>query len=255
MKEAKILLWDLETLPMTCATFSLYPDSINHQNIITDWSIISAAWKWLGKKTIYSSSILDDPKAFKKDVNNDLVVVKRLREILQDVDIIIGHNTKKFDQKKYNARLIYYGLEPLPSGIIQLDTLTEIKKIAAFSSNRLDYLGKHLTQSGKMETSSGLWLRVLKGDKKAVEEMIVYNKADVQKLEDLYLKIRPYIKHPHVSPEDRDYTCPRCGSDNLKYHCIRYTAAGVKKRQAQCGDCHGYSTFTYKNSAETPSTK
>lgn len=246
-KEAKILLYDIETLPMTTATFSLYPDSIQHDNILTDWSIISGAWKWLNKKTIYSSSILDDPKAFKKDVNNDLVVVKRLREIFQDVDILIGHNSKRFDTKKFNARLIYHGLEPLPSGIIQLDTLTEVRKVAAFSSNRLDYLGKHLLGDGKMETSRGLWLRVLKGDKKAVEEMLVYNKHDVKVLEDIYLRLRPYIKnHPTVSPEDKQYTCPKCGSDDLTQAKIRYTAAGVKKAQKQCNQCHGYSTYLFK---------
>jgi uncharacterized protein YprB with RNaseH-like and TPR domain len=179
-----------------------------------------------------------------------LVVVKRLREIFQDVDILIGHNSKRFDTKKLNARLMYHGLEPLPSGIIQLDTLTEIKKIAAFSSNRLDYLGKHLTNGGKKETSKGLWLRVLKGDKKAVEEMLVYNKQDVQVLEDVYLKIRPYIKqHPHIGVlhgENRQHSCQRCGSTNLKGNRERFTAAGVKKIQKQCGDCHGYSTFNYK---------
>lgn len=249
-KVPKILLWDIESLPLTTATFTLFPERIGHDNILTDCSLICAAWKELGKKTIYSSSILDNPKAFKQDVNNDLVVIKKLRDVMEDVDILIGHNSKKFDTKKLNARLIFYGLDPLPSGIIQLDTLSEVRKIANFTSNRLDYLGKHLLGSGKLETSKGLWLRVLKGEKKAVEEMLVYNKQDVKVLEDVYLKLRPYIKnHPNVGVlhgEDREDCCPACGSTELDKIRTRFTAAGVKKQQKQCTQCHAYSTHIFK---------
>lgn len=235
---------------MVAATFSLYPENIGHDNILSDWSVISACWKELNKPTIYSSTILDDKEAFKKDVNNDLVVVTKLRQVFEDADIIIGHNNKKYDTRKLNTRLIYWGLEPLPSGLQQVDTLQEIRKIAAFSSNRLDYLGKTLLGEGKMETSKGLWIRVLKGDKKAVKEMTEYCKQDVQLLEDLYLKILPYMKsHPHVGAlqgDDKNHTCQKCGSDQLTNKMTRYTAAGVKKIQQQCKACHGYTTFIYK---------
>jgi DNA polymerase elongation subunit (family B) len=245
-KPAKIILYDIETLPLTCAVFSLYQDSIGHHNILTDWSIISVCWKELGKKTIYSTSLLDDPKRFKKDVNDDLVVVKKMREIFEDADIIIGHNSKKFDTKKLNSRLIYHGLDPLPAGIQQVDTLTEVRKVAAFSSNRLDYLGKHLLDKGKTETTPGLWLRILKGDASAVKEMVLYNKNDVQLLEDLYLKILPYMKsHPNVaamSGDDRHTNCPKCGSDDLRKKMTKYTAAGVPRLQYQCAGCHSYFT-------------
>lgn len=249
-KSPKIILLDVETLPILAATFSLYPESINHDNIIQDWSLICVCWKYLDKPTIYSSSVLDDKEAFNEDVNNDIVVVKKIREILQDADVIIGHNIKKFDYKKINARLIYHGLEPLPSGIIQLDTLTEARRIASFTSNRLDYLGKLLTGEGKMDTERGLWLRVLKGDKKAVKSMTEYCKQDVQVLEDVYLKLRPYIKnHPHfgvLNGGDRQYTCPKCGSEDLTEGKIRFTAAGVKKIQKQCKGCFGYATYMFK---------
>lgn len=249
-KPPKIILYDLETLPMVTATFSLYPDSIGHDNILSDWSIINACWKELGKPTIYSSAITDDKEMFKLDVNNDLVVVNKLREVFEDADIIIGHNSKKFDTRKLNTRLIYWGLDPLPSSLHQVDTLQEIRKVAAFSSNRLDYLGKTLLGEGKSETSRGLWLRVLKGDKKAVKEMVEYCKKDVQLLEDLYLKILPYMKsHPHVGAMDggdKNHTCPKCGSEKLVQNKVRFTAAGVKKVQRQCSECHSYTTFIYK---------
>jgi hypothetical protein len=246
-KSPKIILYDIETLPMTCAVFTLYPESINHDNILSDWSLISVCWKELGKKTIYSTSLLDDPKRFKKDVNDDSQIVKKMREVFEDADLIIGHNSKKFDTKKLNSRLIYHGLDPLPSGIQQVDTLQEVRKVASFSSNRLDYLGKHLLNSGKMETSRGLWLRILKGDISAVKEMVAYNKIDVKLLEDIYMKLRPYMKnHPHMGAldgNDRHNTCRVCGSEELIKSKTRVTAAGVEKIQKQCKCCGAYTTF------------
>jgi predicted nucleic-acid-binding Zn-ribbon protein len=257
-KQPKIILYDIETLPMTCAVFSLYPDSINHENILSDWSLISVCWKELGKKTIYSTSLLDDPKRFKKDVNDDILIVKKMREVFEDADIIIGHNSKKFDTKRLNSRLIFHGLDPLPSGIQQIDTLQEVRKVASFSSNRLDYLGKHLLEYGKMETSRGLWLRILKGDISAVKEMVAYNKTDVQLLEDVYLKLRPYMKgHPHIGAlegNDRHHHCPKCGSDEFVSGSIkkRMTAAGLPRIQKRCAKCFGYSTFSEVREKENP---
>ncbi len=250
MKSPKILLYDLETCPILAATFSLWPDSIQHESIIADWSIICAAWKYLGQKTIYTSAITDNPKTFAKDVNDDYLVVKKLRDVFEDVDILIGHNSKKFDTKKFNARLIFHGLPPLPSGLQQLDTLQEVKKVAAFTSNRLDYLGQHLCGNGKSPTTKGLWIRVLKGEKAAVKEMVDYNKQDVKVLEDVYLKLLPYMKsHPHIGAidgNDKNHSCPKCGSEEFSDSKIRYSAAGVKRVQKQCKNCHSYSTFIWK---------
>lgn len=249
-KTPKIVLLDVETMPLVAATFSLYPESINHESILSDESIICICWKILEQKAIYSTSILDDLKTFKEDATNDFVVIHKIREVLQDADIVIGHNLKKFDWRKINSRLIYHGLDPLPSGIHLVDTLTMARKIAAFPSNRLDYLAKLLTGTGKTETSRGLWLRVLKGEKKAVKEMTEYCKNDVQILEDVYLKLRPYMpSHPHVGAmdgNDKNYTCPKCGGEHFINKAIRYTAAGVKKVQKQCKGCFGYTNFIYK---------
>ena len=246
-KEPKILLWDIETSMMNVGTFSLYPESIGHQNIIDDWYIISAAWKFLGKPKIYSVCGVDDPKRYKRDIRDDYHVVKTIRDVLDDVDIIIGHNQNKFDIKKFKARLIFHQLPPLPKLIHSVDTLKEVKKIAAFSSNRLDYLTTHLCGQGKMQTSSGLWLKVMQGDKTAHAEMVKYNKIDVVRLEELYLRLLPYLEsHPHVGAiagNDRDKTCPKCGSISQKIKGHRYSASGIRRVQVQCCKCHSYHTY------------
>lgn len=242
--EPKILLWDIETSMMKVGTFSLYPDSIGHQNIMDDWYIISAAWKFLHQNKIHAVSGLDDQKRFKKDPKDDYYVVKTIRDVLENVDIIVGHNQDKFDIKKFQARLIYHKLTPLPKLIHSVDTLKEVKKIAAFSSNRLDYLTTHLCGQGKMGTSAGLWLRAMQGDIEAIKEMVKYNKVDVKRLEELYLRFLPYMKtHPHVGVmknRDKLNSCTKCGSLDTYFVGHRYTATGIKKSQKHCNNCQSY---------------
>lgn len=234
-KNLRICSFDIETLPAIAATFTLYPDAINHENVLADTSIVCICWKDLGKPT-KSISVLDDPKLFKKDHTSDYHVCKTIRDEFDGVDILIGHNLKRFDVKRLNARLIFHGLEPLPM-IQMIDTLTELKKVATFTSHRLDYLGKHLFEDGKQQTSKGLWLRCLKGDVDAIKEMTAYCKKDVVLLEKLYLKIRPYMKsHPNVATPDT-CNCPKCGSSKTKKDGIRVRATGARYQTYACNDC------------------
>lgn len=249
----KIVVWDIETSLMEVPTFSLWPKYIPHNQIIHDWYLICACWKELGKKKIHSTSVLDDPKRFKKDYRDDYHVVKTIRDMLDDVDILIHHNGDRFDIKKFNSRLIYHDLEPLPK-IVSIDTLKVAKNIAKFTSNRLDYLGVHLGVGGKLATTPGLWFEVMKGSDKAVKEMVKYNKVDVQVLEDVYMKLRKYMpSHPNVA---QPYTmnCTKCGSGNVHKHKVRVAASGVRRQQYQCQDCGGYFT-SRKAEASKPLSK
>jgi hypothetical protein len=236
---SKTIFLDIETSPCITATFSLYPDSIHHSNILQDWYIICVCWKELGKEKVHSISTTTP--------GDDLEVVKKIGEVIAGADIIVGHNLKKFDQKKIVSRLVYHRLPPLPQ-IPIVDTLTEIKKVSVQTSHRLDYLGKHLLGHGKQETSEGMWLRALKGDKSAVKEMVSYCKVDVLRLEELYLLYKPYFKsHPHIGvlnnlPKE---TCPKCSSDCVKDG-IRITAAGLKRQEYKCKSCGGYHSIPFK---------
>lgn len=246
MPTPKIILFDVETSPLITTTFTLYPNNgLHHSNIIKDWYLITICWKELGKKQIHSVSVLDDPKRFKKDISDDYHVVKEFAKVLAGADAVIGHNVSKFDIKKFNTRLIYHKLPPLPK-VHEIDTLKLWKKVAGATSNRLDYLGKFLGFGGKLPTSDGLWMRALNGEKSAINEMVKYCKVDVDKLEKLYLRMLPYIpNHPHIGAmmgHERERSCPNCGGTKLTQHKTRITAAGVKRYQKQCTSCGAYST-------------
>lgn len=234
-RKPRIILWDIETSHILAYMWGLWDQSVPHNNIVRDRGLICGAWKELGKPKVHAVAI--------KNVGDDYQVVKKLRDVLATADVVIHHNGDKFDIKRLNARLIYHGLDPLPK-IQTVDTLKEVKKIADFSSNRLDFLAKTLTGKGKIHTSPGLWFQVMEGSKKALKEMVQYNKMDVVCLEDVYLWLLPYMKsHPHVGAmkgKDRHGSCPKCGSTDYKMNGTKTTAAGLVKQECQCKKCHGY---------------
>lgn len=248
-KALKIVLWDIETSGIITTSWNLYPEYISHENMLQDWFIISTAWKELGSDKVHTVSLLDDPKRFKKDNTDDYHVIKTVRDMLEDVDILVHHNGDKFDLKAFTWRLIYHGLPPLPK-MVTVDTLKEIKKISRATSNRLDFLATTLVGAGKQEPPKGTWLRALKGDRSAIKDMVKYNKIDVDILEGLYTYLRPYMAtHPHVGVllgNDKALSCTKCGSTKLKRNGVRVSAAGVKKQECQCQKCGSYQRIPFK---------
>lgn len=244
MNNPKILTFDIETTPIQSYTWDLYPNAISHDSIISDFSLICAAWKYLGEKEVYDVCITK--------VHDDYKVVKKLRDVLADADIVIGHNIDKFDLRKLNARLVYHKLKPLPK-LVTIDTRKVAKKIGAFTSNRLDYLGKHLLGQGKLHVDYQLWLDIMSGNKvklkAALDIMLPYNRVDVIRNEELYLRFRPYMNaHPHVGvlKQKEKHSCTKCGSENTQKRGTSITNTGAKYQRLQCQDCGGWHQITVK---------
>lgn len=230
------LLLDLETSYILAHTFSLYPDAISHNNIVEDWRIHCAAWKWAGEDRVYT--------AVERN-RNDESVIKKLAPFIKKADYLIIHNGIKFDMKKLNTRIIYHGLPPIPE-VPVVDTLREARTCAAFTSNRLDYIGQYLDVGRKLHNSPGLWTKTWKGDKKALAEMSEYNIQDVLLLEDVYNELRPYMKkHPNVALIDGVDGCPRCKSSLYEKRGFIFTKTAKKQRYV-CHDCGAW--FTDKKS-------
>lgn len=233
-KKPKILFWDIETSPIVTTAWGLGQTYSTIDNLLEDWYIICACWKYAGSKKVHAARMTKP--------GDDYALVKEVRDVLAGADLVVHHYGDAFDLKKFNARLIIHGLPPLPH-ITTVDTKKAVAKVAAMTSNKLEYLAKKVTGDGKIKTDYSLWLKCRKGDRSALNEMIAYNKKDVIKLEEWYNYLRPYIKnHPHIwaKYEDRFSTCSNCGSTNLKRNGIRVTAAGIKKQEVQCKDCGHY---------------
>ena len=259
-KQPRIIIWDIETSEMIVKSWGLWNQNINHKSIVQDWNIICISWKVLGKKKVKTFSV-----DFNKSRFDDYDLCKNMREVLLGADAIVHHNGNAFDLKKFTSRLIKHSLNPLPP-ILCIDTLKEVRKIAKFSSNTLDYIGTHLGLGAKLETGGqGLWNGVRDGDPKALQLMIKYCEQDVLLLEQVYLKLRGYMKsHPNLTLDtssirnltlDGDnITCPKCGSHKKHGHGYRRSASGILSQQIQCQGCYGYYTLRMSEK-EKPKTK
>lgn len=231
MKNVKRLFLDIETSHTINATFGQWPKYIPHDNILQDWYIICAAWKWEGERKVHGYSTY---------TKNDKKVVKALRKAILEAEELVYHNGRKFDYKKLNTRVILNDLPPMDKPR-ETDTLIQCRKYFSFSSNRLDYIGKVLVDDVKLPTSNKLWLDVLQGDKKSVDDMLKYCKQDVNLLEKVFLKLKPHIEvgfNMNINEKVGD-KCPKCGSSDLHGHGYRYTKT-CKYRRYRCNTCHSY---------------
>ena len=236
----KILIFDIETAPSKGFIWSLWQEIKNYSFIDRDWYILCWAAKWLDSKEIISSA-LTDFKEYKTNPENDKQVLLKLRNLLDEADVVIAHNGVNFDRKKVNARFIYHGITP-PSPYRMIDTLTICRKEFAFTSNRLNDVGQFLKLGKKLDTGGfQLWKNCLAGDIKAWGKMVKYCKRDIQLLEKVYLALRPFIsQHPNINLEIDRPACPKCGSDQVAFRGYVFTSVS-KFRRFRCSCCGGWS--------------
>lgn len=208
-KEPKILIFDIETSPITAYVWGLFKQNISIDAIVDDWYVISWSAKWLGKKEIISS--------WSPTRHDELVTISELWDMLDEADIVVAHNGKKFDVKKINAKFFEYDIG-LPSYYKVVDTLQIAKGNFAFTSNKLDYITKLKGNDGKHKTDFQLWKDCMDGDLEALDKMVAYCEQDVLELEKIYLELRAWdSSHPSWNSYTGGQTnvCNSCGSEHL----------------------------------------
>lgn len=195
---------------------------------------------WSAKKLFSSETevhVLTPEEAIAGD---DSRIVKSLWELFDRSDILVGHNSKRFDVPTANTRFLENGIEGPPSSYDQIDTYQEAKRYFKFLSNSQDFITKMLKLPQKLQTDHTLWRRCMNGDPEALEEMAKYNVGDVNGLEEVYLKFRPWIKsHPNVAlyyTGDNVTRCHACGNTHLEWDHAYYTRAGRFKGY-RCENC------------------
>ena len=209
----RLVYWDIETSLQPVAVFQLANnDWIDPSNILAERYVICASWLLEGETRVHSVSVLDDPKRYAKNPHDDFHVIKKLHEVLSNVDCLIHHNGDSFDKRYVETRMLVHGFPALPP-TTTIDTYKVAKSRLMLNSNKLAYIGELLKVGKKVDTTPGLWMRVLNGERQAVREMVMYNRGDVTLLRDVFMKLRPYVSN-HLNRELFGKTgCPRCGSN------------------------------------------
>lgn len=226
LNKARILLVDIETLP-ALGFFWDRPWETSIIEVVKEWQILSFSAKWLGGEQ-------------ETHINHktDKFLVKKLWNLLDNSDIVIGQNLDRFDIRKINSRFLFYNLPP-PSPYKTVDTLKVARKNFALLSNKQDDLGKYLKIGGKIKVDKGLWLGCIKGDKKALKRMAKYNAHDVKMLEKIYLRFQPWLKL-NLGMFSASTCCPKCGSKKLQRRGFTCNAT-TQYQKIQCQSCFGWS--------------
>jgi hypothetical protein len=224
MTDAKVLLWDVENTPMSVHSWSLWPKHIPTGMIIESSELLCFGAKWLGKPT----KVYDQRMGY-------VEMLTVLRDLLTEADMVVSWNGQRFDTKKANTEFIKHGLTP-PAPYKEVDLMKVAKSKMAFASNKLDWVAQELGVGRKVDTGGfDLWKGVMAGDEAAWRKMRRYQKQDVDLLEELFYKFRPWIKIPHPMAEGEDI-CRVCKSPNLQKRGFATSLQG-KYQRFQCNSC------------------
>lgn len=215
--EPKILFLDIETAGAISHTFGRYNINLSQDNIIEEggW-LLSYAYAW---NDCNVESVCLSPELVV--LHNDKHLVSSLVDLINEADIVVGHNIDKFDLAVIKARMIKHGIKPFKT-IKTVDTL-KIAKSNRFPSNKLDDLGEYLGLGRKIKHEGvSLWIKCQQGDAKALSDMQEYNIQDVILLRNVYYAIRAYDKNPpnlgkilNSKLNDSRHRCPVCASDAI----------------------------------------
>jgi DNA polymerase elongation subunit (family B) len=238
--KARILLLDIETAPANVYTWGLFDQNIALNQVVHDGYMLSWSAKWLGEKKVYHDRLINYASHFKSFPRHDGLIAKSIWKLMDEADIIVGHNGDNFDIKWLNTVFLKNGLKPV-SSFKTVDTYKEVKSSFRFLSNKLEFLVKKLGIGEKMKHSGfDLWVKCMNGDRKAWDVMMKYDIIDVKILETLYLELRPFMKHhPNLALYEADngrMKCPNCGGSDL--YCKGFAYTNVSKFQRYiCNDC------------------
>ncbi len=262
----KVLVFDIETLPCIGNFWGTGKEYISYEHILEDWVVLSWSAKALFEPHIISDILT--PTECRRRVNSifnpdaeyhnaDYRIVKRMWKLLDEADVVITQNGKKFDVRKLNARFLLYGFPP-PHPFHHIDTLEACNAAFSTSSARLGYMMEFLGLARKMDTNFKLWKRCQMGDEKALQEMYQYGLNDTLILEDYYARIRAWIpNHPNFSVYTHKYAdldageivCPVC-RNVLPETCFDgyyRTPLGNEYDSFRCGHCGAVGRKSRKN--------
>lgn len=249
-----IVFLDLETLPELKEVLKVYPSLGNYpgRTLKADiTTIICFGYMQMNDKKAHCANAWDHKQSWKKNKNDDYHLVKLAHDMLQDADLIVTHNGKKFDMKFLNTRIMYHRyhgrkdkkLKPLPP-IKHVDTIQLARRTFLLYSNALGNLGKFLNLGDKKDTGGWpLWVDVHNDCSKAKKKMTAYCKQDVQLLKKIFLELRALSKDiPNYNQffKDEIKRCPNCGSVKVQNRGTRVQKDTIVQRYC-CNHCGTWS--------------
>ena len=234
-KQARVMIYDIETSRQRADVWWSGKQYINGNNLVGDPNVISIAYKWLGEEEVHCLK-------WDKNMCDKKMITTFLREYNQ-ADMVIGYNNDRFDNKWINTRALKHSLE-VNTLVKSFDIMKQSKSIFRLPSYSMNYLAKFLGVQTKLQHGGlAMWDAIQYGTKKegkkAMKMMLEYNIQDIIVTEQVFLKVRSYMKmhiHLGVMVGQAKTSCPSCGGSHVKLHKTTVTAAGTVQHIMKCKD-------------------
>lgn len=218
---------------MLAAVWDMWKQNISINAVVQEKEMICWAAKWEGDEEVHGASTFYEGKDH---------MMTRLHDLLEEADVVVTYNGDRFDLPIINQEFLFLGIAP-PKPYTSVDLIRTVKRRFNGSSNRLNWWLRMLGLAEKTETGGfDLWMGCLRGESESWDHMIVYNKDDVRRTEDLYRRIHPWIPNlPVAAPvvDDAGAAVPtcQCGSTHLQRRGYKATLSGMFYQQYQCMSC------------------
>lgn len=241
MSDLKILAIDIETMPALVWTYDLFRPFISHKQIVEPSRISCFSYQWYGQKKVGFVSEYHDTREG---------MIEKLWELLDEADVVLGYNTKRFDYPWILGELMAEG-KTKPSPVKHIDLYQTTKQNTRFLSRKLDYVSERLLGDKKIDVNT-MTLAIECGSKdpevaaKAWAKMKRYSVKDTALMFPLFERIRSYVKMPHPVASD-GISCHSCKSLNLQRRGTEKTLVSEYQRY-RCNDCGSWFRGTIRNS-------
>lgn len=226
-KKLNILYWDLESSLMGTLTFGLWNQNISGNRITKHSHLLSNSWAFNDEPP---QGVRLSPKDVEE--SNDLMVVVDSIRAIEECDLLVTFNGKKFDVPLLKTRALFHGLPPIrfPPHI---DLMQEAKRNFRFPSNSMQNISLYLGEHGKLATSGrNLWERCYNFQDyqdcdEAIAQMLTYGLQDISATRDLHKRLQGWDKSAvnlglitkeinGVNTKDNHtLLCPHCASEDV----------------------------------------
>lgn len=218
----RTLIWDLESSLLEGYFFRIWQENIPMRRIKKQAHLLSVSFAF-NDEPVQGYRLT--PEQVKTGDDFDLVC--KMAEAVNNCDLMVTFNGKRFDVKLLNTRALFWGLPPVKSPK-HIDLFEQSKRVFKFPSNSMQNVSMYLGENGKLETSgSNLWERCSEWEnydecEKALIEMLTYGNQDIEATRDLYKRFQGWMKGvPNLGTitnevtENKTLRCVHCGSDDI----------------------------------------
>lgn len=239
----KILELDIETAPNKVYAWGLFKENIPIDRVIEPGYTMCFAAKFQDEDMTYFESL------YQSEMRDMLEVAW---ELLDEADVVVHYNGKRFDIPTLNREFVKYGFVP-PTNYHQIDLYQVVRSNFRFASNKMDFVCAQLGLQTKVQHKGmELWRDCMEGVEiewggnvpehidEAWKTMEAYNVGDIEMLNQLYTQLLPWIKHPNraLYMENNDEpVCPNCGSTHVQKRGIERPARVNAYQRYKCMDC------------------